>query len=100
MALALAGCGPDPWPSWNVSSTPRVEGDSLTIQRVTGGDPAFTPLVSEDPARLRESASALISSRPSSPEEAMRGIPDYAPVARPAVDAAAAPAGTPPAAPP
>lgn len=91
VALALAGCGPDPWPSWNMSSTPRVEGDSLTIQRVTGGDPQFTPLRSEDPARLRETASALLSSRPASPEEAMRGIPDYAPVARPAVDAAAAP---------
>ncbi|BDG74228.1 hypothetical protein [Roseomonas fluvialis] len=93
LAVALAACGPDPGPSWNMSSRPAVEGDSLTIQRVTGGDPEFTTLRSEDPARLRETASALLSSRPTSPEAAMRGIPDYAPVARPAVDAAT---GTPP----
>lgn len=96
LALALAACGPDWQPSWNVSSRPVVPGDSLTVQRVTGGDPEFATLRSEDPAQLRLSANALLSSRPTSPEEAMRAIPDYAPVARPGIDAAAAPpAGAP-----
>jgi hypothetical protein len=96
LALALAGCGPDWQPSWDVSSRPAVQGDSLTIQRVTGGDPAFTVLRSEDPAQLRQTASALISTRPNSPEAAMTAIPSYAPVARPGIDAAAAPPAEPP----
>lgn len=96
LALALAGCGPDWQPSWNISSTPRVEGDSLTIQRVTGLNPEFTPLSSEDATELRRSASALLSSRPTSPEAAMTAIPDYAPVARPGVDAATARPAEPP----
>jgi hypothetical protein len=96
LALALGACGPDPWPSWNVSSTPRVEGDSLTIQRVTGGSPEFTVLRSESVAQFREAASLLISSRPSSPEEALRAIPSYAPVERPAIGAATAPPAEPP----
>ena len=91
LAWALAGCGPDWQPSWDVSSRPEVQGDSLTIQRVTGGDPPFTPLRSESAAQLRQSASALISSRPNSPEAALTAIPSYAPVARPGIDAAVAP---------
>jgi hypothetical protein len=90
LALALGGCGPDWQPSWNISSTPRVEGDSLTIQRVTGLDPEFTTLSSENPAEFLRAASALISSRPNSPEAALTGIPDYAPVPRPGIDAATA----------
>lgn len=91
LALALAGCGPDWEPSWNVSSSPAVPGDSLTIQRVTGGDPEFVTLRSESVAQLRESASALLSSRPSSPEAALAAIPSYAPVERPGMAAAVAP---------
>jgi len=91
LALVLAACGPDWQPSWNISSTPAVEGDSLTIQRVTGLDPEYTVLRSESVAQLREQASALLSSRPTSPEAAMTAIPSYAPVARPGIDAAVAP---------
>jgi hypothetical protein len=91
LALALAACGPDWQPSWNISSTPAVPGDGLTVQRVTGGDPEFTTLRSESVAQLRESASALLSSRPTSPEAAMTAIPSYAPVDRPGIAAAVAP---------
>ncbi|WP_230169631.1 hypothetical protein [Roseomonas sp. CECT 9278] len=91
LAMALAGCGPDWQPSWNVSSAPAVQGDSLTVQRVTGGDPQFVTLRSESAAQLRATASALISSRPSSPEAALNAIPSYAPVERPGIDAAVAP---------
>ena len=97
VALAPPGCGPGPRASWKRVGPPRGGRDSLALQRGAGGDPDFAPLASEDPARLRETTSALLSSRPTSPEAAMRGIPDYAPVARPAVDAAAAaPAASPP----
>jgi hypothetical protein len=97
LLLALGACGPDWQPSWNVSSTPAVPGDSLTIQRVTGGDPEFTPLRSEGTEELRLSAGLLASARPTSPEAAMTQVPPFNPMARPGVDAATAP---PPAAPP
>jgi hypothetical protein len=96
LALALAGCGPDWQPSWNISSTPAVAGDSLTIQRVTGGDPEFTTLRSESPEQLRLSAGLLTSSRPTSPEAALASVPTYQPVPRPGIDAAVAPPAEPP----
>jgi hypothetical protein len=74
-----------------MASRPTVEGDSLTVQRVTGGDPEFTTLRSESAAQLRASASALLSSRPTSPEAALADIPNYAPVDRPGIAAAVAP---------
>lgn len=87
LLLALAGCGPDWQPSWNMASRPTVEGDSLTIQRVTGGDPEFQPLRSEGLEQLRLSAGVLQSQRPATPEAAMSSVPDYRPVPRPEVDA-------------
>ncbi len=91
LALALGACGPDPGPSWNISSRPAVEGDSLTVQRVTGGDPEFTRLTSESAEQLRLSVGLLTSSRPTSPEAAMASVPDYRPVPRPGIDAPAEP---------
>lgn len=84
----LVGCGPDWQPSWNMSSQVPVEGDSLTVQRVTGKDPEFTPLQSEHLAGLREAVTAALNRPPESPAAAMSGIPDYRPVPRPEVDAA------------
>ena len=86
-ATMLAGCGPDWQPSWSTASTPAVEGDSLTIQRVTGGDPEFTPLQTESIADLRRSVGTLLNSPPRGPAAAMTGVPDYSPVPRPDVDA-------------
>lgn len=91
LLLALAGCGPDWQPSWNMASQPTVTGDSLTIRRVTGEDPEFTPLRSESVEQLRLSAGALQSTRPTSPEAAMTSVPDYNPVPRPNIDAQTAP---------
>jgi len=96
LAMALAGCGPDWQPSWNFSSTPAIEGDSLTIQRVTGLDPEFDQLRSEGNEELRLSVGLLTSSRVDSPETAIARVPNYQPVARPGIDAAAAPPAEPP----
>lgn len=93
MLLALAGCGPDWQPSWDMSSRPVVTGDSLTIRRVTGEEPAFEPLRSEGIEQLRLSAGALQSARPASPEAAVTHVPDYRPVPRPEVDAQTTPPG-------
>lgn len=87
-AALLAGCGPDWQPSWNMSSTPEVEGDSLTVLRVTGQDPEFTPLQSEHLNELRTAVTAALNRAPESPAAAMEGIPEYRPVPRPDVDAA------------
>ncbi|MBR0674190.1 hypothetical protein, partial [Neoroseomonas soli] len=87
LLLALAGCGPDWQPSWNMASRPIVAGDSLTIRRVTGEEPEFQTLRSESVEQLRLSAGALLASRPSSPEAAMTSVPEYRPVPRPEVDA-------------
>ena len=87
VALALGACGPDPGPSWNMSSRPAIEGDSLTVQRVTGGDPEFTRLTSESAEQLRLSVGLLANSRPNSPEAAMASVPEYRPVPRPGIDA-------------
>lgn len=86
-AALLAGCGPDWQPSWNVASTPAVEGDSLTIRRVTGQDTEFTPLQSESLADLRRSVGSLLNSAPRGPEAAMTAVPEYRPVPRPDIDA-------------
>lgn len=86
-AALLAGCGPDWQPSWNMSSRPVVTGDSLTIQRVTGNDPEFQVLRTEDPAALRLSAGALTSTRPTSPEAAITSVPEFRTGPRPEVDA-------------
>ena len=95
LALALGACGEDPGPSWNTSSRPAVAGDSLTIQRVTGGDPEFTRLTSESAEGLRLTIGALRSTRPTSPEAAMESVPDYRPVPRPGIDAPAEPPARP-----
>lgn len=95
LALALGACGPDPGPSWNISSRPAVEGDSLTIQRVTGGDPEFTRLTNDSAEQLRLSVGLLRNSRPDSPEAALSGVPDYRPVARPGIDPPAEPPARP-----
>lgn len=84
----LAGCGPDWQPSWNMASTPTVEGDSLTIRRVTGEEAEFTPLQSESIAGLRQAVGTLLNRAPESPSAAVTGVPDYRPVPRPEVDAA------------
>ena len=82
----LAGCGPDWQPSWNMSSTPAVEGDSLTIARVTGQEAEFTPLQSESISDLRLSVGALLNRPPEGPAAAMNAVPDYRPVPRPDID--------------
>ncbi len=87
-ASLLAGCGPDWQPSWNMSSEPRIEGDSLTVARVTGQEAEFTPLQSEPLTELREAVTTALNRAPQSPAAAMTGIPDYQPVPRPEVDAA------------
>lgn len=86
-AAMLAGCGPDWQPSWNTASTPAVEGDSLTVRRVTGQEPEFTPLQTESIADLRRSVGTLLNAAPRGPAAAMTGVPDYSPVPRPDVDA-------------
>jgi len=91
LASALAGCGPDWQPSWNTSSRPVVPGDSLTMLRVTGQDPEFETLRSEDPAQLRLSAGALRSAAPTSPEAAVQSVPDFRPVPRPDIERRTAP---------
>lgn len=95
MALALTGCGPDWQPSWNTSSRPIVPGDSLTMQRVTGQDPEFVPLRSEDPAQLRLSAGALRTAPPPTPEAAIQSVPEYRPVPRPDIERRTAPEAAP-----
>ena len=86
-ATLLAGCGPDWQPSWNMASNPVVEGDSLTIRRVTGQDVEFTPLESESLTDLRQSVGTLLSGAPRGPDAAMTSVPEYNPVPRPEVDA-------------
>lgn len=86
-ATALAACGPDWQPSWNMSSTPEIEGDSLTIARVTGQDMSFTPLQPESMPELRLSVGALLNRPPEGPTAAMNAVPDYRPVPRPDIDA-------------
>ncbi|WP_219764881.1 hypothetical protein [Roseomonas alba] len=86
-AALLAGCGPDWQPSWNMSSNPAVEGDSLTVMRVTGQDAQFTPLQSEHLPELRQAVTAALNRAPESPTAAMEGIPEYRPVPRPDLDA-------------
>ncbi len=88
LALALGACGPDAGPSGNMSSRPTIEGNSLTVQRVTGGDPEFTRLTSESAEQLRLSVGALLrDTRPTSPEAALASVPEYRPVPRPGIDA-------------
>lgn len=87
VATLLAGCGPDWQPSWNMASNPVVEGDSLTIRRVTTGDAEFTPLESESLQDLRASVGTLLNGSPRGPDAALRSVPDYNPVPRPDIDA-------------
>lgn len=68
LAPLLAGCGPDWQPSWNLSSTPAVPGDGLTVQRVVGEDPEFQPVRSQDIEQLRQTIGSLLTSRPSNPD--------------------------------
>lgn len=86
-AVTLAGCGPDWQPSWNMSSTPEVQGDSLTVARVTGQDMAFIPLQQESLTELRLSVGALLNRPPEGPAAAMSAVPEYRPVPRPDIDA-------------
>lgn len=68
LALLLAGCGPDWQPSWNTSSQPAIPGDGLTVSRVTGGDPPFELVRSQDVNQVRLSVGDLLNSRPAVPE--------------------------------
>ncbi len=86
-AFLLTGCGPDWQPSWNMASMPAVEGDSLTIRRVTGQEAEFTPLQADSLGNLRESVGLLLNRPPDGPTAAMTAVPDYRPVPRPDVDA-------------
>jgi hypothetical protein len=83
----LAGCGPDWQPSWNTASRPTIDGDSLTIRRVTGEEAEFTPLQAEPMPGLRESVGTLLNRGPDGPAAAVSAVPDYRPVPRPEVDA-------------
>ncbi|HYF09977.1 MAG TPA: hypothetical protein VD970_20355 [Acetobacteraceae bacterium] len=94
LVLALAGCGASSWgPSWNMSSRAGVPGDSLTVQRVLGQDPAVEPLRSQQ-------ARWLVEERPratlGNPDQALQGVPAYAPVPRPDVDRSLRPEDRPP----
>lgn len=86
VATLLAGCGPDWQPSWNMASNPLIEGDSLTIQRVTTGDAEFTPLESEPMPDLRRAVGTLLTGTPRGPDAAISSVPDYNPVPRPNID--------------
>ena len=93
LAPALTACGPDWQPSWNMSSSPAIPGEGLTVQRVAGENPAFEPVRSQDIEQLRLSVGALLTSRPMSPEAAMTQVPDYRPVPRPDLERQMAPPG-------
>ncbi|MBR0660995.1 hypothetical protein [Neoroseomonas oryzicola] len=93
LAPLLAGCGPDWQPSWNMSSTPAIPGDGLTVRRVAGEDAPFEPVRSQDIEQLRLTVGALLTSRPTSPEAAMTRVPDYSPVPRPDLERQMAPPG-------
>jgi hypothetical protein len=95
VGFALAGCGAEWQPSWNTSSRPIVPGDSLTMRRVTGQDPEFEPLRSEDPAQLRLSAGALRTAPAPTPEAAVQSVPEYRPVPRPDIERRIAPEAAP-----
>jgi hypothetical protein len=69
----LAGCGSDWQPSWSTSSRPAVTGNSLTIRRVLGDDPAVEPLRHEDSAAIRLDAGTL--------EPRLPAVPDLTPAA-------------------
>lgn len=83
LALGLAGCGPDPGPSWNLSSHPRAPNDSITVRRIMGQNPETEPLQTE-PGRwaTRENPRATLAN----PEQAMRDVPPYNPMPRPEVE--------------
>jgi hypothetical protein len=82
--LGLAGCSADDGPSFNMSSTPTAPGDSLTIRRVLG-DTAAREVVQSDPNLGWMPAEAPRSTL-ANPDEAMRDIPNYNPVARPELE--------------
>jgi hypothetical protein len=86
-ATSLAGCGPDWQPSWNMASNPVVEGDSLTIRRVTGEDVEFTPLESEPMPDVRRAVGTLLDGAPRGPQATLSTVPEYNPVPRPNIDA-------------
>ena len=93
VAPLLAACGPDWQPSWNMSSTPVIPGDGLTVRRVAGEAARFEPVRSQDIEQLRLTVGALLTSRPGSPEAAMTRVPDYNPVPRPDLERQTTPPG-------
>jgi hypothetical protein len=94
LLLLLAGCGggdlaPAAFGRGQVADVP---GDSLTVQRVRGGNPEVEPITAE-PGNMwpeEEAPRATLAD----PEEAMRGIPSYTPGVAPSEP------GTPPPPPP
>lgn len=98
MVLGLAACAPDWEPSWNTSSRPQPVGDSLTIRRVMGEDPAVETLrvATDTPGMPPEMPRATLAN----PDQALQNIPSYQPVPRPDLQGQATPPATPDAPPP
>jgi hypothetical protein len=72
--LALAACGENPGPSWNMNSRPVVAGDSLTIQRVAGTATEVPPLRTEpgDVWPVQEAPRGTLGN----PDQALSGLPE------------------------
>jgi hypothetical protein len=109
LALSLAACGPNWQPSWNMSSQPAIPGDGLTVSRVTGGDPPFEVLRSQDINQVRLSVGNLLNTRPAVPEVPPAEMREVSPTPRaevprpaprgsstPPVDASVPPRANPP----
>jgi hypothetical protein len=88
--LLLGACSPDvgfqqsAWSPLTAASVPFsqplavVTSDSVTAQRVRGGQPEVTPL-SVEPGNVWPAQEAQRATLMSGPDEAMRNIPDYSP---------------------
>lgn len=80
-ALLLSACSsPHTGGGWSPFASARnaVTLDSLTAQRVRGGNPEFAPLAAE-PGNVWPSQEAPRPTLLGGPDEAMRNIPDYRP---------------------
>jgi hypothetical protein len=96
--LLLGACAPDvgfqqsAWSPMTAASMPfsqplsTVTSDSVTAQRVRGGQPEVTPLTVE-PGNVWPAQESQRATLMSGPEEAMRNIPDYRPTLVPGTGA-------------
>lgn len=84
LGLVLSGCGRDPLPSFRFSTQPLPPGDSLTIRRVMGQTPAAEPL--QHDAALGWTGPDSPRTTLGNPDEALRNVPDYRPLARPELE--------------